>query len=115
MKLEIEMIQNVTVIKLTGRLNSSMMEEVQAQVLPLALPDCRILLDMRELLYMSSAGLRILLLLSRQTASNDGTMVLVGLNDGLREVMSITGFLDYFAVYDTFDTGFAVLTQDETD
>jgi anti-sigma B factor antagonist len=48
--------------------------------------------------YMSSAGLRLLLLVYREFAAKKGKLVLVGLSPDIRAVMSHTGFLSFFKV-----------------
>jgi anti-sigma B factor antagonist len=62
-------------------------------------------LDMSHVPFMSSAGLRVLLLLYRKISGNEGKVVLVGLSDDLRDTMSITGFLDFFTTYNTLQEG----------
>jgi len=58
-----------------------------------------VVLDMGEVDYMSSAGLRTLLLLYRQAASRNGKVVIAGLQESIRDIMAITGFLDFFLVH----------------
>jgi anti-sigma B factor antagonist len=82
---------------------------VQQQVLPLAQPGAKILLDMTQVPYMSSAGLRMLLSLYRQVAAKDGQLVLVGLVEQIKDTMSITGFLDFFTTCDTLESGLQTL------
>lgn len=113
MGIEITNAPSATIITFDGRLDSSTIAEVEAEVLPLAQPGCRLLLDMNRLNYVSSAGLRTLLLLSRKVADNGGVAVLAGLPEELRDTMEITGFLSLFAVYDNRDAGLAALNQRE--
>ena len=82
---------------------------VQQQVLPLAQPGSKIILDMTKVPYMSSAGLRMLLSLYRQISTNDGRIVLVGLSEEIRDTMHITGFLDFFTSCETLDSGLEAL------
>lgn len=60
-----------------------------------------IVLDLSQVAFLSSAGLRVLLLLHRQLAARRGRAVLVGLSDSLAETMRITGFLQFFEVHAT--------------
>ena len=95
----------VSVIRVVGEIDATNAAIVQQKVLPLALPGCRILLVLAEVAYMSSAGLRMLLSLYRQTSARQGSIVLVGLSDELKDTMSMTGFLGYFNVQDTVENG----------
>lgn len=100
-RVPIHQVGDVTVAALVGELNGRSAPLVQDKLLPLVAPGCKILLDMRDISYMSSAGLRILLLLYRQIAAQQGHVVLSGLPDAIRDTMAITGFLDFFEDYDT--------------
>lgn len=92
----IQKINGITVVEMLGELDSVSAPKVQDQILNLAGKESRILLDMSQVTYMSSAGLRILLMLYRSITDNVGKIVLAGLNEEVREVMAITGFLDFF-------------------
>lgn len=99
----------VTAVAVTGELNSRTAPDFQDKLLPLAQPGCRMLIDMSNVSYMSSAGLRILLLLYRQIDASEGKVVLTGLIEMVRDTMAITGFLDFFEDYKTFDEGLSAL------
>lgn len=96
MDIHIEKNGNVTIIELNGDLNANATAKIQDQVLAETAPNSKVLLDMTNVKYMSSAGLRFLLLLSRQLGSQIGNIVLIGLRDEVRDIMSMTGFLDFF-------------------
>ena len=72
-------------------------------------PGGKILLDLTSLDYMSSAGARLLLLIYRQITQNSGDVLLAGLNTEIEDMLSATGFLDYFKVATTVDDGLAML------
>lgn len=108
-RVPIQQIGEITVAAISGELNGRSAPAVQEKLLPLVAPGCKILLDMRDVSYMSSAGLRILLLLYRQIAGQQGHVVLSGLPDAIRDTMAITGFLDFFEDYDTRPAAMAAL------
>ena len=56
-------------------------------------------LDLTNVPFMSSAGLRTLLTLHRRTQQLAVDLALVGLADTIAETMRITGFYDYFVIY----------------
>ena len=92
---------NVTVVTLVGELDGKTSPEAQEQILPLIQPEGRLLLDMSQLQYMSSAGLRTMLLLYRKVSGSGGSIVLAGLAPEIQDTMSATGFLHYFIMADT--------------
>lgn len=60
-----------------------------------------IALDLTEVPFMSSAGLRTLLTLQRQTKGLGLPLALVGLRSEVADTMKVTGFYQYFTVYQT--------------
>jgi anti-sigma B factor antagonist len=109
MEVNIKTIDQVTIAEVSGDIDGSTAAKLQEEILPLAQPNCKILMDMTQVPYMSSAGLRMLLSLYRKVGSVEGKLVLVGLSEEIRDTMSITGFLDFFTTCDTVDAGLATL------
>lgn len=101
----------ITIVKLKGELHRKTVPQLQEQLLPLIGPGCKILMDMSEVSYMSSAGLRVFLLFYRRVDSENGRIVLTGLQEMLYDTMAITGFLDFFKTYDTVAEGVIALQQ----
>ena len=102
-------VKEVAVVELTGEIDASTAPKIQAQVLPLTQSNNKIILDLSGVSYMSSAGLRVLLSLYRQTTAKNGNLVLVGLSEDIEDTMSVTGFLNFFTVCKTLDSGLAAL------
>lgn len=99
----------VVVVSLSGDLDSSAAPTVQDELHELVEPDGRMLIDMSGVPYMSSAGLRTLLLVYRQSESINCRIGLVGLSIDLRQMMSAVGFLDFFTLNDTVAAGLLYL------
>jgi anti-sigma B factor antagonist len=67
-----------------------------------ALPQVqKLMIDMSRVDYLSSAGLRLLLLLYREITARKGKLVLVRVSPEVRTVMSHTGFLSFFTLADS--------------
>jgi anti-sigma B factor antagonist len=60
-----------------------------------------LILDVSRVDYLSSAGLRLLLLLYREITARNGKLVLLGVSPEIRTVMSHTGFLSFFTLADS--------------
>ena len=60
-------------------------------------------LDMAGVEYISSAGLRVVLLLAKRLKQNSGHLVLCGLQPHVHEVFDISGFLAILDVADSRD------------
>jgi anti-sigma B factor antagonist len=109
MEIQIMEVSGFTVAALNGDLDGNTAPLAQEQILAVCGPGTRILLDMTKLDYMSSAGARTMLLVYRQIKGNNGAVALVGLNQEISDMLSVTGFLDYFVVAGTVDDGIAAL------
>ena len=110
MDVQIKNIDDVTVVAISGELDGKTAPVAQNEILPLAVPGCKLLIDMSKVPYMSSAGLRMMLLIYRQVTANSGQSVLVGLSEEIKDTMEVTGFLDYFEVRDSYDAGLEALS-----
>jgi len=103
--------RGVTVVKLSGDIDGSTAPEAQSRILPLMESQPSVVLDMGEVDYMSSAGLRTLLLLYRQAASRNGKVVIAGLQESIKDIMAVTGFLEFFLVHDGVATAVAAISK----
>ena len=109
LRIDIETIEQVQIVHLVGDIDGATAPEAQAAVLGVAGPDCKIVLDMSGVTYMSSAGLRLLLVIYRTVMGQGGEIILAGLPEDLKDTMEMTGFLDFFQYRDTLDAGLAAL------
>lgn len=101
--------EQVRIVELAGRLDAQAIPEIETQLEPIICPDCALLLDLQQVNFMSSAGLRLLLLLDREITNQHGKIVLVGLSERLEDTMLVTGFLTHFEHYRTLDAGLKAL------
>lgn len=108
-EIDVETLELVSVVRLAGEIDAASAAVVQQKVMPMSLPGCKLVLDLSKVVYMSSAGLRMLLSVYRQISGNQGRIVLVGLSDELKDTMSMTGFLGYFTVCDSLDAGLHII------
>jgi anti-anti-sigma factor len=99
-----EVINNVLVVKLAGRLDgvtSKMFAEKTGA--PDQAAFARIVLDCKELNYISSEGLRVMLMTAKRAKSLGGSMTLCGVNSSVNEVLEISGFGALFGVHPNVD------------
>jgi|HigsolmetaGSP11D_1036233.scaffolds.fasta_scaffold02318_6 stage II sporulation protein AA (anti-sigma F factor antagonist) len=80
-------------VRLAGRLDSSNAGEFEQALLNrIDAGELRLVLDLSELSYISSAGLRVFLMAAKRLSARQGRMALCGLQDNVREVFEISGF-----------------------
>lgn len=83
----------VVVVRLSGRLDSSSAPGAEEQLTAAAAGEApRVAIDMSQLTYVSSAGLRVLLVTAKKIQQQQGKLALGGLADNVREVFAATGF-----------------------
>ena len=90
---------DIVIVKVAGRLDSSAAqpaEESFARVLGGGVPHLAI--DMSRLEYISSAGLRVLLVVAKKVQQAKGKVVLFALGANVREVFTISGFDQIFSI-----------------
>lgn len=79
-------------LQLSGRLDTSTAPRLQACVDSKLEGVSDLQIDMENLEYISSAGLRVLLSAGKKMKAAEGDMVITGANEEIREVFKITGF-----------------------
>lgn len=99
-----------TAVTLIGRLDLVAAETFEKEIATLAdIPNRNVFIDVSQLNYISSAGLRALLVCAKAAQRNQGKVCLIGVRDMIQEVLQISGFLSLFEVYPTFDDAEAML------
>lgn len=79
-------------IELEGRLDTVTSQEL-ASKLPLEKrTNLNIDFNFENLQYISSAGLRLLILFKKEAQATNNTMVIRNINEVVREIFSVTGF-----------------------
>jgi len=99
---------DVVIVKLAGRLDSSAAQSAEESfVQVLGGGASRLAVDMSGLEYISSAGLRVLLVVAKKVQQANGKMALFGLLPNVREVFSVSGFDKIFAIQADVDAAVA--------
>lgn len=71
----------------------------------------RILVDFADVEYISSAGLRVFLVLAKRMKDEQGSLVLCGLPPPVRQVFHLAGFMPLFSVEPSRPAGLASFTH----
>ena len=70
----------------------------------------RLLFDLGELEYLSSAGLRVLLSAAKEMRRREGKIVLCSLNEFVKEIFEVSGFQSLIPIVDSVESGIEVLS-----
>ncbi len=93
---------DVAVLNLIGRLDANTSGELESVLIPLIDEgEKKIILDFSALEYISSAGLRLLLLAAKKLRNNKGEIILCSMKDFIKEIFEISGFTPIFKIDDT--------------
>jgi len=88
----------ITVV-LKGRMDTPAAQDASSEILPLQEEAAKtIVMDCKELTYISSSGLRIFLALRKAAAAKGGKVIVKNICDDIRSVFMMTGFLNLFEV-----------------
>lgn len=104
MNLEQETRGDIAILRPIGRLDSATSPELERTVLERLEAGCnRLVFDLGDMDYVSSAGLRVILLAGKKLRASHGKLVLAGMRDVVRDVFEMSGFLSLFAVTPDLD------------
>ena len=92
----------VVVVSPHGRIDSTTSAILERHLQALAAAgQTRIVVDFSGVDYISSAGLRVLLALAKRGRDQKGRVALFGLNDSVRQVFELAGFVALFTIAPT--------------
>jgi len=92
------------ILQPTGRLDSLTSQDLQNELSRrISDGDTVIVLDLKDLEYISSAGLRVLLLAGKELKARNGQLALCALKENVREIFEISGFISRFRIHGSID------------
>lgn len=111
MDLREDKLGNVTILEAKGRVDSATAPSLGDRLgAALAAGGSRIVLDLKMLDYISSAGFRVLLLAGKRAEETGGRLVLCGLSGQVHRLFDVAGFLDLFRVCGTRDEALSLFS-----
>jgi len=100
MEFTVDELGDVRAIRITGNLDTKAAPAAQEQLIQLIDNGAtKILVDFEDLNYISSSGLRMLLVAHSRLEGTSGQLRICNPNAMVREVLDTSGFLDIFSVY----------------
>lgn len=90
------------IISVSGRLDTTTAQDFENKCLELTGGDQKnFVIDLQDVEYISSAGLRSILSVGKKIRSDQGNLVFCSLRGMVREVFEISGFSSIFTIHDT--------------
>lgn len=104
MEVNIEKKDEITVAVLSGRIDSTTSKDLENKIVPLVDAGTKkLVLDFTNVDFISSAGLRILLLVTKKLKNAGGKIALCCLKGTIKEVFEISGFVSIIPIFATSD------------
>ena len=89
----------IIIARMIGRLDTAAAVEITPDIQSLSdQAGGHIIVDCTELEYISSSGLRLFLTLRKASAAKGGKMQVRSINDDIRQVFKMTGFINLFEI-----------------
>lgn len=82
---------------LEGRLDTTTAPQLEEEIKSSIDGVTELVFDFKDLVYVSSAGLRVLLS-AQKTMNKQGKMVLKNVSDSIMEIFEVTGFVDLLTI-----------------
>ncbi len=98
MKICIEKEDAKLVVCLEGRLDTTTAPEFEKEIAGQMDGVNELIIDLSGLVYMSSAGLRVILVYQKKMNAVKGSMIVKNVNELIMEIFETTGFLDILTV-----------------
>ena len=108
MEIEEHLQDSLVVVTLAGRVDGFSAPELDKRLSEIVeRGDIRVLLDCAKMDYISSAGLRVVLVGARKCQQGGGKLAICSLQPTCKSVMEISGFLTILDCYETRDAALA--------
>lgn len=98
LSIELNCEENETRITLEGSLNSNTAGDLKEKLNDIPDSEKRVVVDAKELKYVASAGLRVILALQKKMDAVGGQLILTNVSDNLQELFEDTGFVDFLTI-----------------
>ena len=95
----------VKILELNGRVDA-VADHFVEDLLQMVQNELKILVDCSNLNYINSSGLRAFLTVVKNVGKFNGRFVICNLPENIKEIFKISGFLQVFEVYDTYEDAF---------
>ena len=95
--------KGAAVVTITGRVDSVTAVALDEQLARIAKENSRLVLDMHEVTYLSSAGVRAIVKALQGAQKAGGMVVLANVSDGVERVLDTVGMLHLLRTFRTVD------------
>lgn len=110
MEIDVQENSNANVLYIEGRLDANSAPDLEKRLYEVIdRGEKAVILDFAHVAYISSAGLRILLMGAKKLKGTGRNLLLCNLNTSVMEVLKITGFHRVLAIHEDLEQAMAAL------
>jgi anti-sigma B factor antagonist len=96
----------INLVELSGKVDVNNSPDLEKELFQIINQNEKnLLVDCKNLEYISSSGLRVFLMALKQMNKNNGKLVLCGLNELIQEVFDVSGFSSLFTIVSSCEEG----------
>ncbi len=108
MRIKVRKEETALIISVAGRMDAVSAPEFERTCNEwIAENEHTLVIDFKDLDYLSSAGLRSLLVIGKKLNAENGSISLAALKDIIKDVFTISGFDSLFPIYETVEAALA--------
>jgi anti-sigma B factor antagonist len=102
---------DITIVEIKGRIDSNTAKSFGERLTGLIKAGrMRVVVDLKHLVYISSAGFRALLVAGQLAEESKGTLALCGLSSEVQRLFDLGAFTDLFVIYGSREEGVTKLS-----
>lgn len=108
MKINVARDGKLLILTIDGRVDAFGAKQLQSTIEQQTTPEiAAMVFDLKDVNYISSAGLRVIMLANKRMKRNEGLVILCRVGRFCRDVMDMAGFLPFLPVFDTLEEAVA--------
>ncbi len=108
--MELKKTDDIVVVYLKNRLDATNAPKLQDEIVPMINEnENKFILNMQELEYISSGGLRLIVLMIKKIKSYEGSLILTNLHPFVENIIDMTGFTQLLTIANSEEEAFDLL------
>lgn len=108
--LSVNYINDILIINISGKIDASNSEVISNNINKIIGNNKNLILDLYQLEYISSAGLRVFLSIVKKSKNYDGQVIFCNISNNIKELFDITGLTNVFILCNSLDEAIKKIT-----
>lgn len=109
MKISEEVKGDIAIVRIEGRLDAVTSAQIEAKIQKLLEGKKKLVINLQDVDYLSSAGIRVLLATFKKIKAQNGKLAICSLTDDVMEIIKMAGFHTILPLFPTEEKALASL------